>query len=56
MRSDYYINKYLYNNNTFNKLSFENKYKKIIEYELNSYNKTLNDVNKIIKKENRYER
>ena len=46
----------IYNNNTFNKLSFENKYKKMIEYELNSYNKTLNEVNKIIKKENRYER
>lgn len=46
----------IYNNNSFNKLSFENKYKKMIEYELNSYNKTLNEVNKIIKIENRYER
>ncbi len=46
----------IYSNNTFNKLSFENKYKKIIEGELEIFNKTLNDVYKIIKIENRYER
>jgi hypothetical protein len=46
----------MYINNTFNKLSFENKYKKIIEDDINRFNKTLNDVKKIIKKENRYER
>jgi hypothetical protein len=46
----------IYSNNTFNKLSFENKYKKIIETEIEIFNKTLNDVYKIIKIENRYER
>jgi hypothetical protein len=46
----------IYSNITFNKLSFENKYKKIIENEINVFNKTLNDVNKVIKIENRYER
>ena len=46
----------IYSNNTFNKLSFENKYKEIIQYELNLFNKTWNDINKIIKIENRYER
>ena len=46
----------IYSNNTFNKLSFENKYKKIIETDLEIFNKTLNDVYKIIKLENRYER
>ena len=46
----------IYSNNTFNKLSFENKYKEIIEIEIKRFNKTLNDVDKIIKVENRYER
>ena len=46
----------IYNNNTFNKLSFENKYKKIIEDELNLLKKTLNDVNKIVKIEKIYKR
>ena len=46
----------IYSNNSFNKLSFENKYKKIIEDNLHIFNKTLNDVCKIIKIENRYER
>ena len=46
----------IYSNNTFNKLSFESKYKKIIEDEIKIFNKTLNDVNKIIKIEDRYER
>jgi len=46
----------IYSNNTFNKLSSENKYKKIIEEEIKLFNKTWNDVSKIIKVENRYER
>jgi len=46
----------IYSNNVFNKLSFEHKYKKIIEDELMLLNKTWYDVNKIIKCENRYER
>ena len=46
----------IYSNNTFNKLSFENKYKKIIEDELNVFNKTWNDLSKIIKKEHRYKK
>ena len=46
----------IYSNNTFNKLQFENKYKKIIEDELNILNKTWNDINKVIKIESRYER
>ena len=46
----------IYSNNKFNKLSFENKYKKTVENELKIFNKTLNDVNKIIKIEDRYER
>lgn len=43
-------------NNTFCKTSFEKKYKKLIDYELIIYNKTWDNVNKIIKKEERYER
>jgi hypothetical protein len=46
----------IYSNNTFNKLSFENKYKERIETDIKRFNKTLNDVDKIIKVENRYER
>jgi len=46
----------IYSNKTFNKLSSESKYKKIVECELNTYKKTWDDVNKIIKVENRYER
>jgi len=46
----------IYSNNSFNKISFENKYKQIIENDIKRFNKTLNDVNKIIKIENRYER
>ena len=45
----------IYNNNTFVKLSYENKYKKLIEDDLRLYKKTWNNVNKIIKVENRYE-
>jgi hypothetical protein len=46
----------IYSNYTFNKLSFEKKYKKLIEYELNNCNKEWNDINTIIKKEVRFER
>lgn len=46
----------IYIDNSFKKLSFEIKYKKIIDNHLNLYNKTLSDVTKIIKIENRYER
>jgi hypothetical protein len=45
----------IYSNKAFNKLSFENKYKKIIEDDIKRFNKTLIDINKIIKTENRYE-
>jgi hypothetical protein len=46
----------IYSKNAFNKLSFEEKYKNIVECELKLHNKTWNDVNKIIKIEHRYER
>jgi hypothetical protein len=46
----------IYNNNTFTKLSFEKKYEKLIDYELKISNKTWEDINKIIKIEERYER
>ena len=46
----------IFTNNTFNKSSFEKKYRKLIDNELNINNKTWLDVNKIIKKEERYER
>lgn len=44
----------IYSNNTFTKLSFENKYKELIEFELKSRNKTWDDVNKVAKEELRY--
>ena len=46
----------IYSNNSFNKLSFEKKYKIQIEYELNDFKKSWNDISKIIKIETRYER
>ena len=46
----------IYGNNSFHKLSFENKYKTRIERELNALNKTFNDVSQIVKIETRYER
>jgi len=46
----------IYSDKSFNKLSFENKYRKLIEDELKTFNKTLHDVQKIIKIEHRYER
>ena len=44
----------IYSNKIFHKLSFENKYKKIIENDIKKFNKTLNDVKKIVKIEDRY--
>jgi len=46
----------IYTNNTFTKSSYEKKYEKLIEDELKTCDKTWNDVNQIIKKEERYER
>jgi hypothetical protein len=46
----------IYSNSSFNKLTFESKYKEKIQAELLIINKTLNDVFKIIKSESRYER
>jgi len=46
----------IYDNNSFQKLSFENKYKTRIERELNALNKTFDDVSQIVKIETRYER
>lgn len=46
----------IYSNNSFNKLSFENKYKKMVERELNYLKKSFKDIGKIIKEEKRYER
>jgi len=45
----------IYSNNMFNKISSENKYKKLVEDQIKFFNKTLNDVSKIVKIENRYE-
>jgi hypothetical protein len=46
----------IYGNNTFNKLSSEIKYKRMIEEEIKLFNKSWNDISKIIKTEYRYER
>lgn len=45
----------IYSNNKFHKLSFEKRYKKLVEDKLKLSNKSLNNVSKIIKIENRYE-
>jgi len=46
----------IYNNNNFNKLSSEHKYKNVVEYEMNAIDKKWCDVTKIIKIEKRFER
>lgn len=46
----------IYVNNSFTKLCFEKKYEKLINYELKICNKTWDDIDKIIKKEERYKR
>jgi hypothetical protein len=46
----------IYENNTFQKSSFERKYTQMIEHDLHLSKKTWTDINKILKIENRYER
>ena len=46
----------IYENNSFKNLNLENKYKDLIEREMNKYNVKWNDITKIIKNEYRYER
>jgi hypothetical protein len=46
----------LYDNFTFKKISYENRYKSIIENEINKYQKKWDDIISIIKVEERYER
>ena len=46
----------LYDNNNFIKLSFETKYKTIIDNEINKNNIRWCDIHKIVKLEERYER
>ena len=46
----------IYNNNNFNNSIFEDKYKNLVKNEINKYGKEWNDVSKIIKVEERYER
>ena len=46
----------IYNNNNFNQLSFDIKYRNIIENEINKYNKKWYEVTKVVKIEERYER
>jgi hypothetical protein len=46
----------LYDNNNFIQLSFETKYKTIIDNEINKNNMRWGDIHKIVKVEERYER
>ena len=46
----------IYNNNSFNKLSSETKYKFLIENKINKYNIKWYEVTKVIKVERRFER
>jgi len=46
----------LYDNNRFKKISYEIKYKQLIENKINIYHKKWDDIIKIIKVEERYER
>jgi len=46
----------IYNNDKFNKPTFETKYKYIVENEINKYGKLWCEIAKIIKVEERYER
>jgi hypothetical protein len=46
----------IYDNNNFIKPTFETKYKYIVEQFIKNYGKTLNNIIKIIKVEERYER
>jgi chromosomal replication initiation ATPase DnaA len=44
----------IYINDTFVKPAFENKYKQLVEDNIKEYNKTWNDITKIMKVEERY--
>jgi len=44
----------IYNNNTFYNLSFQKKYKNIIEQNIKDYGKEWKDIKEIVKKEERY--
>lgn len=46
----------IYNNNKFNKLASETKYKSMVEHFINDCGKTFSDITKIIKVEERFER
>jgi hypothetical protein len=46
----------LYENNNFIQLSFETKYKMIIDNEINTHNMRWSHIHKIVKVEERYER
>lgn len=46
----------IYENNTFSKSSFEEKYKDLILHHLLIWDKTWTDILKIVKSESRYER
>jgi len=46
----------IYSNNNFNKLSCQSKYESLVTSEINKNNKTWNEIKKIIKVEERYER
>lgn len=46
----------IYNNNKFNKLTSETKYKSMVEQFINDCGKTFSDITKIIKVEERFER
>ena len=46
----------VYHNDIFLESSYENKYKRLVEQEISIYHKKWNDIIKIIKVEERYER
>ena len=46
----------IYIDNNFKNINFENKYKHLIENEINKYNIKWCEITKIIKEENRFER
>ena len=46
----------LYENNNFIQLSFETKYKTIVDNEINKNNMRWSNIHKIVKVEERYER
>jgi hypothetical protein len=44
----------IYNNNSFHKIHFEDKYKSLVETEINKHNKSWSEIIKIMKIEERY--